>query len=246
VLLSSADKFMKKIFIKIFSANKKAKSTRGFTRLVDFGFVFKIARDCSTKVRKYIIQTFRQNSSKTKILKPKFTTGFTLIEALMAISILMIAIISPMTIAQNGLSSAVYAKEEIVAQFLAQDALEYIKYTRDYNYWNSRDWLFGLGSCKVTPTTVGGCEIDTIQPGAIPNVTPNTSKYFYFSDNNKTYDYSQQPGNTTYKRVITIENPDLDTKQALVTVTVTWAGKNSSENTYTLSTYIYNFYPDII
>ena len=59
--------------------------------------------------------------------------GFTLVETLVAISILMIAIVGPMTIAQNGLSSSIYAREQFIAQFLAQDALEYVRNVRDNN-----------------------------------------------------------------------------------------------------------------
>jgi len=62
---------------------------------------------------------------------PKLVSGFTLIEALVAISILMIAIATPMTISQKGLSDAVLSKNETIASFLAQDGIEGVKNLRD-------------------------------------------------------------------------------------------------------------------
>lgn len=66
---------------------------------------------------------------KIKILKQN--NGFTLVEALVAISILMIAIASPMTLAQKGLSTATQSKDQMIAAFLAQDAIEAVKNIRD-------------------------------------------------------------------------------------------------------------------
>ena len=74
-----------------------------------------------------------QNSSK----------AFTLVESLVAISILMIAIASPMTLAQKGLSTATLSKDQMIASFLAQDAIEAVKNIRDQIAvtQTSGDWL---------------------------------------------------------------------------------------------------------
>jgi Tfp pilus assembly protein PilV len=57
--------------------------------------------------------------------------GFTLIEAFIAITIIMVVIIGPLTLAQKGLSSAAYAKDKVTGYYLAQDAIEYIHWIRD-------------------------------------------------------------------------------------------------------------------
>lgn len=59
--------------------------------------------------------------------------GFTIIETLVAITILMISIVGPLTIAQKSLNAATYAKDQVIASFLAQDLMEDIKNNRD-NY----------------------------------------------------------------------------------------------------------------
>lgn len=60
--------------------------------------------------------------------------GFTLIETLVAISILLLSIIGPMEIAARGLFSAYYARDEIAAYYLAQEGVEYVRNLRDTMY----------------------------------------------------------------------------------------------------------------
>ncbi len=57
--------------------------------------------------------------------------GFTIIETLVAITILMISIAGPLTIANKSLMAAIYAKDQVTASFLAQDLMEDIKNQRD-------------------------------------------------------------------------------------------------------------------
>lgn len=59
--------------------------------------------------------------------------GFTLIETLVAISLLTIAIVAPMTLTMQSLSSAFYARDQITASYLAQEALEGVRAVRDSN-----------------------------------------------------------------------------------------------------------------
>lgn len=84
--------------------------------------------------------------------------AFTLVETLVAITVLMIAIAGPLTIASKSLKSALYARDQIVANYLAQDALEVVKNIRDNGYLeDSAVWLpLSLNGCKNSV-----CKIDT-------------------------------------------------------------------------------------
>lgn len=57
--------------------------------------------------------------------------GFTLIETLVAISLLSIAITAPMSLTSQSLSSAYYARDQITAYNLAQEGLEAVRAVRD-------------------------------------------------------------------------------------------------------------------
>src|SRR3989344_1482076 len=59
------------------------------------------------------------------------SSGFTLIETLVAISLLSVAIVAPMTLASQSLSGAYYARDEITAFNLAQEGLEAVRAMRD-------------------------------------------------------------------------------------------------------------------
>lgn len=57
--------------------------------------------------------------------------GFTLAETLVAIAILLMVIIGPITAAQNGIRQAYLANEQTAAVFIAQEAIESIRELRD-------------------------------------------------------------------------------------------------------------------
>ena len=70
--------------------------------------------------------------------------GFTIIETLVAISILMIAIAGPLTIANQAITSAITAKNQMIASNLAQETIEYINNIKDNNIVGNNDWLHGV------------------------------------------------------------------------------------------------------
>lgn len=91
-----------------------------------------------------------------KIFKQK--SGFTIIETLVAITILMISIAGPLTIAHKGLLAAIFTRDQVVASYLAQDIIEYLKNMRDNNILRGEaDWLRGFGTC----TESSPCKADT-------------------------------------------------------------------------------------
>src|SRR3972149_102217 len=57
--------------------------------------------------------------------------GFTLIETLVAISLLSIAIVAPMSLTSQSLTAAYYARDQVTAFNLAQEGLEAVRAFRD-------------------------------------------------------------------------------------------------------------------
>jgi type II secretory pathway pseudopilin PulG len=172
----------------------------------------------------------------------KNNKGFTLLEALVAISILMVAVSAPITIAQKGLSSAVYSKDQMLASYLAQDAIEYIKNQRDYVSINNEgsDWEdLSIFVKPINSTCLNNsCDIDTITGNIRPFVIGST---FLKKDGNKFYGNSLGD-DTKFARKIKITLPavvDGDENEALVTVTVTWG--TDPNNKVEVNTLIYNY-----
>lgn len=87
----------------------------------------------------------KKESNKNKY----FLKGFTIIESLVAVSVLMIAVTGPLALAARGLSYSQYAKDQITAFYLASEAIEAVKNIRDANMidpqddgnGNKKDWL---------------------------------------------------------------------------------------------------------
>lgn len=188
---------------------------------------------------------------KVNYKKQILNKGFTLLEVLVAISILMVAVVAPITIAQKGLSSSGYSRNQMIASYLAQDAIEYIKNRRDYAAINSLDATYNLHNYDwsgfLTELTLCkdlvGCEIDTINNNISVFSDTNPLK----KDSNNFYQYLNQgcsdPAGcvTNFTRKINMQVNDLGggkKDEALVTVTVRWG---TSDEQVIVNTLIYNY-----
>jgi type II secretory pathway pseudopilin PulG len=158
------------------------------------------------------------------MIKINYKKGFTLLEALVATSILMVAVAAPITIAQKGLSSAVYSKNQMIASYLAQDAIEYVKNVRDQNFIanignpNPVDWLNGLDKCKSS------CQVDTVVDngdGEIKAISDDPKGLLAKDSTNGFYGFTGTP--TNFKREINIKETKANVS-ALITATSSWNG----------------------
>lgn len=165
-----------------------------------------------------------------KFIFIKKNKGFTIIETLVAVAILMISVAGPLTVAQKGLNGAIYAKDQVIANYLAQDAMEEIKNLRD-NYMlandnaNIKTWMndaqsgsAGLSSCRETSR----CSIDTsknIPSIALCTSNCNSSSAFPIYDNGSSLTHDSTNANITkFSRSIYFENIKDDTVTAVVSV----------------------------
>jgi len=135
---------------------------------------------------------------KRNNLIPKSTTGFTLVEALVAISILMVAVTSPMMIAQKSISTAILTKDQMTASFLVQDAIEAIKNIRDKIAINAKvttDWITGddnsSGLDKCICISDSECNFDNVD-----GTTNTSAKYCNIDTTNTNLISDSIKGNT--------------------------------------------------
>lgn len=158
--------------------------------------------------------------------------GFTIIESLVAISILVLAVMGTMSAVQSGLSSYIYSKDQITAFYLAQEGFEQIKNIRDENNLEGTHWLSGIAEaddpedgpcffgyvCKVSPvetTLATRCGND---PDSCPVLRQDTVNGFY--------GYNPAPTwtDTIYRREIELKKLEpLNENEVTVIVTVYWS-----------------------
>ena len=78
-----------------------------------------------------------------KFYKQK-NSGFTIIEAMIAVFILTVSIASMLGLTSSSISTAKYTSNEIIANYLLQEAIDSIRNTRDTLVFqgsnNSTDW----------------------------------------------------------------------------------------------------------
>ena len=192
------------------------------------------------------------------------TKGFTLVEALVAISILMIAIASPLSIAQKGLSSAVLSRNEMTASFLAQDGIEAVKNIRDQialketsgDWINRSDGSYGVSKCICMDTdancsnfTAGTnwCNIDTSQYDLAQSASiyasstnPNPLKINYTSGVFTSFGLGGGGTNSLFSRKINIHVSTTNPNEAAVNVQVTFSSPFGAQTT-TIKDFIYNY-----
>ena len=175
-----------------------------------------------------------------KIIKNK--KGFTIVETIVAITVLMIAIAGPLTIAQKGLLASVYARDQMISSFLAQDGMEYARNVRYYNIINDLAWLRGLDECIQTSP----CSVDTLNAkptDASPlgvNRCINDDCPLYLQKNDGGYTpESSNAYSTQFKRSFYVETNPLIPDRAVFYVIVSW-GNGELDNRVVFQNEVYN------
>lgn len=195
--------------------------------------------------------------------------GYSLVEVLVAITILMLAIVGPLTIAARGLQSSQFAKDQTTAFLLAQEGIEAFVAIRNQEIISGVkngdlsivwDWVDkpSLDPCfindSVTFISDGdvGCNVDfhdaTLSDGNSIADCSNLSDCLldYDETPNIRAPFHLNDGTTDndskYTRVITLEN--VDDKELKITSTVSWAASvyGGTTEDVELTSYIYKLY----
>mgnify|MGYP001570516022 CR=1 FL=1 len=157
-----------------------------------------------------------QRIYNTKDLKT--CRGFTLVETLVAISVLLLSVTGPLTIASRSLISAIFARDQITAFYLAQEATELIRNHRDNNSLaGESNWIIGLDSC-FNPD---GCTVDPLTGNfsvcpiaGCPVLNRHTTSGFY------AYTTGANWENTRFTR--TIRATTVNSSEFSISATISW------------------------
>ncbi len=179
----------------------------------------------------------------------KNNSGFTIIETLAAIFILLISITGPMVFAQSSLRAAFQSRDQITAFYLAQDAIEFVKNYRDdaaLSGATSENWLVDLESscsggagCRIDTLTgdVLSCEGAASHPGCDNPLKINSNGFFGHNGNQ----------DSIFIRTIYIrEVPGFEGGEAEVAVRILWTSHDSiGQREIVVAENIYNW-PNIL
>ncbi len=126
--------------------------------------------------------------------------GFTLVETLVAITMLTITIASTMGLVQASLASNSYSQQQITANYLAGEAIEYIRNIRDTNIRNNNSWLTNI---PLSCFDEAGCAIDTVNQSISACVS--TCNTLLLDTSSSGYYQYQSGDESSFRRTVNIE-----------------------------------------
>ncbi|MDR3519621.1 MAG: prepilin-type N-terminal cleavage/methylation domain-containing protein [Candidatus Pacebacteria bacterium] len=111
-------------------------------------------------MKKKFIQKKRRTVSQERAKASQ--GGFTLVETLVAIAIFSMSILGLLSVMATGITNTTYAKNKMIAGYLAQEGIEYIRNLRDdYVFYDSQS-PSTLGWVNFENKTIGGSMGNTI------------------------------------------------------------------------------------
>lgn len=182
---------------------------------------------------------FTQNNKK----------GFTLVEVLIAISIFVTSALAMLVTLSSGLTQTNYARDRLVASYLAQEGIEYLRNTRD------NEMLFGTNGFKDFETDLADCYDQYCNFKESLNLTGQPVEFFKCSDDPSDCELGVEEGKYTdlfsnsninntpsgFKRKISAGISGADHNSIEVVVTVYWK-QGSGTKSVAFSENLFNWY----
>jgi prepilin-type N-terminal cleavage/methylation domain-containing protein len=168
--------------------------------------------------------------------------GFTLLETMVALAVLSMAIIAPISLVAESLLAAVYARDQVTAFYIAQEGIEAVRSMRDNNILQNAITGSSINILNGIPDTTGNpFTIDSVHnnamavcSGACPMLQTDGTLYGYgtgWSDTNFR--------RTLYAQYLTSSSTEVQLK-----VLVEWQTGNYKARSFQLSEDLYRWVND--
>jgi len=189
-----------------------------------------------------------KNFFKKDVTATKFRRGFSLVEALVAISILSLSIAATFSAVQNGIQSSTLAKDQITAFYLTQEGMEFVRNIRDENALQNlggtgANWLAGLSSGANDPCWYGNggnnnsqkmCTVDSsakqITTVSCPSNNLNSCPYIKQDLATGLFGYNSNWQDSHFKRWIVFQKMPNTDNEVVVTIYITWTESGGAQS----------------
>jgi len=193
-----------------------------------------------------VIRIFNMKTFTIYHLPFTIKKGFTLLEALVAIAILMMAIGSAFALAPQGLTGSRFARNQTTATYLAQEGLEVVHNMRDNamffapNTADPLNWLAYVSACIDKLCTVNAIEekLEVCGGSCPPLLSIQTPEGGVAYGNGPLFSTDPTVQTTIFTRSVTLHKilnrtigPTRDDTEASVIVRVTWKEGNLTKVT---------------
>lgn len=169
----------------------------------------------------------------------RLPSGFTLIEAMIAVSILALSVAGPLIGASRAIVLAQISRDQLIATYLAQEGIEYIRAMRDDAYLNAYkangstvsssawvDFTSGSNAWSITQCVGTPCTLDPARSmgyGSTLSLNAYTGNAPLYLNNGI---YTQQAVGTKTAFTRTIQANDVSATEEVATSTVSWSFHN--------------------
>jgi prepilin-type N-terminal cleavage/methylation domain-containing protein len=172
--------------------------------------------------------------------------GFTLIETLVAVTLLVVAISGPMSLASQSLSAAFYARDQMTAFHLAQEAVEAVRSVRDGNILLNASGVptnlwSGIPDITGKPFTV---DIRFNDPDESMQLCSGVCSPLKHNDVLYGYGTDSSWKETRFTRIVTVRIVGDGIDEIKVSVEVRWRSGAFQERSFTMSENLYRWVPD--
>lgn len=187
-------------------------------------------------------------------------SGFSLVETLVAITILLIVVVGPMTIAANATRGTNFSSEQVIAYALAQEALEIVQKDRDDQLlpyfsvsgapddgWNG--FVSQYSDCEageLCGVWVSDVDIGLVDHGGRCDTNRNRCDVYFNTGADRQYYTQEIPATsypqTIYRREVLVEET-VAGQEVQVTAIVSWRTSGQlQEQQIEMTTYLFNVY----
>lgn len=151
------------------------------------------------------------------------SAGFTLIETFVAVLVLVFAVVGPLTLTSRSLNATLSARDELVGTYLAQEAIEHVRYLRDSSMLRGEDWMTNLGNCINQD-----CMVDVWDLGAVPEACSNDGcAQLEYNEATHKYGYGNGGELTQFVRSVHIYDTSQSHEKTVVVVVAWQSGTRS-------------------
>ena len=189
----------------------------------------------------------------------KKVRGFTFIEAMVAISLLMTSVAIAVTVIRTNILVSSITKDAVAARFLAQEGIEYTRHVRDSHLVDFEkngndppiDWLGTLEACfDGTPCIINMADPTSVNITSCPVGGCPVLKYNE-TENRYGYDSGADWEETPFIREIQITHPAISCVgaiclEAIVTVKVVWNEHGGPDKEVVYQQNLFNWIDEII
>lgn len=171
--------------------------------------------------------------------------GFSLIEVLVAITVLIVGLVGVVGLIVYNISISRASPEKVIAVNLAQEGIEVVRNIRDSNWLAGNDWkenIKGTGNEKtgrIEYNNVGGLkDYENPPPADVFSCNPSCQLYL----KNGVYSHDNTGTSTNFYRLIILDKiPPVGNQEIKIECQVGWYDSNGISHTVTLEDHLYDW-----